>query len=164
LSILSRLSENASLGLPQPFPTIFGRYIKEKQIMNRALFSKIFTLVMAALLATSAFAGGASHRGSLQISDPVQVNGKNLPAGDYTVTWSGDGPAVNVNFAKGGKVLATVPASLVALEQKSADNVYETKAGSTGSKELSAVRFSGQKVRLEINGGGDQSKSGDSVK
>ena len=71
---------------------------------------------------------------------------------------------MSVNFAKGGKVLATAPASLVALEQKSADNVYETKAGSTGSKELSAVRFSGQKVRLEINGGGDQSKSGDSVK
>src|SRR5262245_8592335 len=131
--------------------------------MKRALFSKILILATAALLASSAFAA-AGHKGSIQLSDPIQVNGKSLPAGSYTVTWSGDGPAVNVSFARGGKVLATAPASVVALDQKSSDNIYELRTSSTGDKELSALRFSGQKVRIEIGGAADQSKSGDSVK
>jgi len=141
------------------------REIKEKS-MKWALFFKvsILTLAISAVLAPNAFAAGGSHKGSLQISDPIQVNGKNLPAGEYTVTWSGEGNAVNVNFARGGKVLATAPANVVSLDEKSSDNIYELKTSSTGSKELSALRFSGQKIRLEIAGGGDQSKVGDSVK
>lgn len=128
--------------------------------MKCAVFSKILTLAIAALLVTSAFAAGAGHKGSLQISDPVQVNGQSLPAGDYTVTWNGDGPNVTVNFARGGKVLATAPASVVVLDEKSFYDTCEIKNG----RELSALRFSGQKVRLEIGGGADQSKSGDTVK
>jgi hypothetical protein len=132
--------------------------------MKSSLLSKILTLTVAALLATSALAAGAGHRGTLQTVSPVQVNGKSLPAGEYTVTWSGDGPNVNVSFARGGKVLATAAATVVTLDQKAPSDVCELKTSSTGSQELSALRFSGQKVQLDIAAGGDQAKSGDSMK
>jgi hypothetical protein len=131
--------------------------------MKSPLFSKFITLAIAVLLTTSAFAG-AAHKGNLQVSDPVQVNGKMLPAGDYTVTWSGDGPNVNVNIARGSKVLATVAAKIVTLDQKASEDAAEVKNSSTGSRELLALRFSGQKTQLEITGDGGQGKAGDSVK
>src|SRR5262245_54790684 len=111
--------------------------------MKSSLSSKLITLATAVLLTASAFAG-TTHKGSLQISDPVQVNGKQLPAGDYTVTWSGDGPNVNVSITRSGKVLATAAAKVVTLDQKSSQDAAEVKNGVTGSRELITLRFSGQ--------------------
>ena len=93
------------------------------------------------------------------------MNGKQLPAGEYTDAWSGDGPNVNVNITRSGKVLATAAAKVVTLGQKSSQDAAEVKNSSTG-RELLALRFSGQKTQLEITGeaGQDQGKSGDSMK
>src|SRR5262249_26302566 len=133
--------------------------------MKYPLFSKFITLGLALLLAASAFAG-SGHKGNLQVFDPVQVNGKQLPAGDYTVTWTGEGPNVNVSFARGGKVLATATAMLVPLEQKAEQDSAEVKTSSTGGRDLTVLQFSGQKYQLKL--GGDtaqgQTKSGDAVK
>src|SRR6266849_271467 len=111
--------------------------------MKFPLYSKVITLVVAILLTTAAFAAGAAHKGNFQVSSPVSVNGQQLPAGDYTVTWAGDGPAVTVNIARGSKVLATASAKVVALDQKSDQDATEVKTGSSGARELSSVRFSG---------------------
>lgn len=133
--------------------------------MKSSLFSKLITLALAVLLAGSAFAGTA-RKGSLQVSDAVQVNGKQLPAGDYTVTWNGDGPNVNLNIVRDGKVMATAAAKIVPLEQKAEQDAAETKTSSTGARDLTAIRFSGKKYQLELSGGSGQStdKSGDAVK
>jgi hypothetical protein len=133
--------------------------------MKSTLSSKLIILALTALLAGSAFAGTA-HKGSLQLSDPVQVNGKQLPAGDYTVTWNDEGPNVNLNIARSGKVMATVSAKIVPLEQKSAQDAAEVKTSSTGARDLTAIRFSGKKYQLELGRDSGQSadKPGDSVK
>jgi len=79
---------------------------------------KIFkgaALGMALLLMTvSAFAGSA-NKGSLQLLDPVTLNGKPLPAGEYSLQWDGSGNNVQLSVLKGKNVVATTPAQLVNL-------------------------------------------------
>lgn len=107
---------------------------------------------MALLLATSAF---AANKGPLQVSSPVNVAGKELAAGDYTVQWEGAGPSVELNIMKGKKLVATVPAKVVSLENASTyDSAVVNAEG--GSRKLSQIRFSGKKMALEIGeaGGG----------
>src|SRR5260370_38338060 len=82
--------------------------------MKASKISKGLLLGLALLLATSVF---AANKGSLQVSDPVTVNGKQIDAGEYTVKWDGNGPNVELNILRGKNVLATVPARIVALDR-----------------------------------------------
>ena len=82
--------------------------------MKASKISKGLLLGLALLLATSVF---AANKGSLQVSDPVSVNGKQIAPGDYTVKWEGNGPNVELNILHGNNVVATVPARMVDLDR-----------------------------------------------
>jgi len=133
--------------------------------MKSSLFSKITLMVFALALATSAFAGNDTHKGNFQISSAAQLNGKELPAGEYVARWEGTGPSVKVDIIGGGKVLMTVPAQLVNLDQKAPEDAAEVQNGSSG-RELSVLRFSGKKYSLTLSGQSAQATmgSGDSAK
>jgi hypothetical protein len=133
--------------------------------MKSSLFSKIMMLMLALALATSAFAANDTHKGAFRISDSTQVNGKQLPAGDYVAKWEGAGPSVQVDIISDGKVLMTVPAQVVNLDQKATESSAEVHSAG-GSKELTVLRFSGKKYSLNLNGQSAQATmgSGDSAK
>jgi hypothetical protein len=133
--------------------------------MKFSHFSKVMALTVVTLLATTAFAGGAEHKGSFQVNDPVQVNGKQLKPGDYTVSWEGEGPAVNLHIMRNGKEVATAPATVVHLDQKASQDATEVR-GTASDRQLSALRFSGKKYELNIGSESSQaqSKSGNSIK
>jgi len=118
--------------------------------MKSSLYSRIVLSLLALALAGSAFAGSGSHKESFQIGAPTQVNGKQLPAGDYEARWEGSGPTVQVNITQGKKVIATVPAALVDLEKPAYASESEIKNSSNGDRELSVLRFSGRKYSLEL--------------
>jgi hypothetical protein len=127
----------------------------------------ILTLVLslATLLATGAFAAGAAHKGTFKISDPVQVSGKQLSAGEYVIKWDGAGPDVQAIISQDGKVVATVPAKVVELQQKSTSTTAEVQNGASGNGTLSQVQFSGQRYALEFSGAsGGAAASGSSVR
>ena len=126
---------------------------------------KVMTLAVVSLLATAAFAAGAAHKGSFQVTDPIEVNGKHLSAGDYTVVWEGEGPAVNLRFMKNGKEVATAPATVVQLDQKASQDATEL-TGAASDRQLSAIRFSGKKYELDLGTENSQvqGKSGSTVK
>jgi hypothetical protein len=111
-------------------------------------FSKSLLMGLALLLATSAFA--AANKGSVQFLDPVTISGKQVPAGDYSVKWDGNGPNVELNILKGSKVVATTPARLVDLSDKSSSDAALVKKNDDGSKSLSEIRFGGKKYALAI--------------
>jgi len=113
-------------------------------------FSKSLLMGLALLLATSAFA--AANKGSVQFLDPVTISGKQVPAGDYSVKWDGNGPNVELNILKGNKVVATTPARLVDLSDKSSSDAALVKKNDDGSKSLSEIRFGGKKYALAIGG------------
>jgi hypothetical protein len=101
-------------------------------------------------LSASAFAANDSHKSNFEIYAPVQVNGTQLPAGQYTAKWEGSGPTVQVSIMQGRKVVATVPAQLVTLEQAASDTHAEIKNSSSGDRELMALQFSGKKYSLAL--------------
>ena len=116
--------------------------------MSVSKISKGLLLGLALLLATSVF---AANKGSLQVTDPVTVNGKPLPAGEYTVKWDGAGPNVELNILRGKNVVATVPARMVDLEQTPDRDSVMTNVNGDGHKSLNEIRFSGKKYAFAIN-------------
>jgi hypothetical protein len=112
--------------------------------------SKIFTgllLGLALLLATSAF---ASNKGSLAVTDSCTVGGTHLAAGDYKVSWDGNGPDVQLSIMKGHSVVATVPAHMVELSNSPQRDSAIVSSNSDGSKSISEIRFSGKKYALSL--------------
>src|SRR5579862_5796657 len=116
--------------------------------MTASKISKGLLLGLALLLATSVF---ALNKGTLQLSDPVTVNGKQLAAGDYTVKWDGNGPDVEINILQGKNVVATVPARMVDLNRVPNQDTALTTLNGDGHKSLNEIRFSGKKYGLVIN-------------
>jgi len=116
--------------------------------MSVSKISKGLLLGTALLLATSGF---AANKGTLQVADPVTVNGKQLAAGEYTVKWDGAGPNVELNIMRGKDVVATVPARMVDLDRTPVRDAAVTMVNSDGRKELNEIRFSGRKYAFAVN-------------
>lgn len=106
-------------------------------------------LLFALALVSAAF---AANKGNFQISDPVQVNGTTLPAGDYVAKWDGSGPTVQVSITRNGKTVTTVAAKLVHLDQKAPEDATEVQNLGGGRRELTTVQFSGKKYSLQLGG------------
>jgi hypothetical protein len=117
--------------------------------MKFATISKVVLVVTALWFATAASAGD-THKGSVQFFGPVQVNGSQLPAGEYQVKWEGSGPNVEMSLVKGSKVLATTPAHMVELEKKPGSDAAIINNGADGSRSLSQIRFAGKKYALSM--------------
>ncbi len=107
---------------------------------------KLSTLAFALLLATFAF---AANKAPMQVLNPVSVSGKQLAAGDYTVSWEGNGPAVEVSILKGKNVIAKVPAKMVDLPQAPSRNSIIT-TNNAGVSELVQIQFNGKKWALKV--------------
>ena len=114
--------------------------------MNRNSLLKSLVVGLAVLLATSAF---ASNKGSLHVQEAVQINGQQLPAGDYQLRWDGTGSNVELSVLQGKKVITKTSAKMVELDHPSA---YDAAVVDTTSKTISQVRFAGKKYALAIGG------------
>jgi hypothetical protein len=129
--------------------------------MSVSKMSKGLLLGFALLLATSVF---AVNKGSLQVNEAVNVSGKQLPAGDYTVKWEGNGPNVELNILRGKNVVATVPARLVDLDRSQDRDSAVTTVNGDGHKALNEIRFAGKKYALAINAESANAESGSTSK
>lgn len=130
----------------------------------KSLRFKVMMLILA-LLPVGAFAANNNHKGDLNVSAPVQVAGKQLPAGDYVVKWDGTGPTTQVNILRNGTLVATVPARVIKLDQKADEDAAEVTTASNGDRTLTAIRFGGKIYALEIGGEATAgTASGDNVK
>jgi len=127
--------------------------------MKFATFSKSVVMGLALLLASSVL---AATKGSLQLNNPVSVNGTQLKAGDYKLQWEGSGPDVELSIMQGKTVIAKVPAHVVDLDTPAADNAAITRKNGGGSSELAGVRFQGKKFSLQLADVGDGMSAGSS--
>lgn len=101
----------------------------------------------ALLLATDAF---AANKGTLHVSSPEIVAGERLAAGDYTVRWDGTGPNIEIRVMQGGKVVVAAPARIVPLDTASPSDSVVVQVAADGSRRVSQMSFSGQKLALQI--------------
>ena len=127
--------------------------------MKFATVLKSLVFGLALLLASSAF---AATKGSLQLSNPVTVNGTKLKPGDYKVQWEGTGPNVELSIMQGSNVLAKVPAHVVELQTPAANDAAVTRKDDSGSRSLTGVRFQGKKFALEVGEASDGMQAGSS--
>jgi hypothetical protein len=107
------------------------------------------------LLAASAFAAGTG-KGTLHLFESVDVQGKQLPPGDYKVEWNGEGPNVEVNITEGKKTVASVPAQLVTVAEKNTTDGYASKKSDDGKKALTEIFLHGRDFELRL---GDQASA-----
>jgi len=123
-------------------------------------FSSFLRFAMFCFALTLAARGYAAdtHKANFQVSESVQVNGTELPPGDYVAKWAGDGPDVQLNILRNGKSVATVPAKLVQLDQKASSDASEVR-NDGGERQLSTLQFAGKKYSLQIVSGTGASAS-----
>jgi len=121
--------------------------------------AKAVVLGLALLVATGAF---ASNKASVHIDEAVEVNGQQLPAGDYQIRWEGSGSNVELSFMRGKKEVAKASAREVELAQASA---YDSTVidHNSGKATVSEIRFAGKKTAFSL-GGSDRASIGDSSK
>ena len=100
--------------------------------MNSRTTSKLMVLTFSLLGVLTALAADV-HKASLQTLDAIQVNGKQLPAGEYQVKWEGDGPNVQVSILKGKNVVASTEGHVITLEQKAGQDAIVAKSNSDGT-------------------------------
>ena len=127
--------------------------------MKFATVSKSLVMGLALFLASSAF---AATKASLQLSNPVLVNGTTLKAGDYKVQWEGSGPSVELSIMQGKNVLAKVPAHIVDLQTPAANDAAVTRKNDSGPNSLAGVRFQGKKFAIELAEPSDGMQAGSS--
>ena len=110
---------------------------------------KRICLALTALLCVLPLSSTAGTKQSavINISDPVVVNGTHLEPGDYTVRWNGTGSDVQVQFLKGKKEVASVPAKVIA-QSNSNSPAITMRSTEDGSKTISEIDLS--KVPLQL--------------
>jgi hypothetical protein len=120
--------------------------------MNVLKISNGLLLGLTLLVATSGSAAtnSSQDKGSLNIQEPVTVNGTRLAMGKYQLKWEGTGPDVALNIIQSHKIVATVPARLVDLARAGRADAYETRKEEDGSTLLTSIDFSGKKYQLAI--------------
>lgn len=117
---------------------------------------KVVLVFMILVLALSAVAADKTTsdkaalglKGSMNVtvSHDTLVAGKQLKAGDYKLSWAGNGNDVQVTFKLNGKDVATVPAKLVDRDSKAIANSVVLN----GDK-LTEVWVGGKKSALVFN-------------
>jgi len=104
----------------------------------------------SALLLSSAAVAGDSNKASIQLYEKINVEGKALNPGRYTITWDGAGPNVQVNVLQGKQTVATFPAHLTEQATRNTEDAYGSSAETDGSRTLTAIYPSGKRFSLEI--------------
>lgn len=100
----------------------------------------VFALMLT-FLSLSAFA--ATGSGKITVISGGQVAGQALAAGEYKMTWTGEGDQVQVQIMAGKKTILTAPAKLVDRPQASSNDAVLISEG-----KIKEVRFSGKKTVL----------------
>ena len=102
----------------------------------------------AAILLMAALSAVAQNARTLKVPYSASVNGKQLAAGEYKVTWETHSPQATVNFAQKREVVATVEGKWVDRETKYEANAVVYSNNPDGSRTILEVRFAGLKGAL----------------
>jgi hypothetical protein len=113
--------------------------------------SKTVLVGFTLLFAASAF---AAEQKTLELNNPVIVNGTLLEPGAYKFRWEGSGTNVQLSILRGRRVVATAPAHEVELQNKPDYDGDVVRNGSEGPGTLSAVMIRGNRTSLELDSPG----------
>ena len=104
--------------------------------------------VTLAVFLMAALPAVAENARTLKLPYSASLNGKQLVAGEYKVTWETHSPEATVNFAQKSKVVATVEGKWVDRDTKYEANMVVYSTHPDGSRTILEVRFAGLKGAL----------------
>ncbi len=109
-------------------------------------------VVLTALVITATLAMAAENGGRLNIRDAVQLNGKQLTAGEYTVRWEGTGPSVQVTVTLYKKTVMTTTGTVKELDKPAEKDSVVYKGSGGKFDQIAEIRFAGKKTALVFEG------------
>lgn len=112
--------------------------------MNKSMMWKLAIVAFVLTVALSAVAANGSA--SVTIANSVQLNGKQIAAGDYKVIWTGNDDSLQVTFKDRGKAVATGTAKLVTDKVKAPYTAVVQQDG-----KLMEIRLGGKTAYLSFN-------------
>ena len=114
--------------------------------MTRILASvALFVLVVS----LTAFAGPKSQ--TFTLYHDSQLNGSQLPAGEYTVVYDASGSTAQVKFMKGKKEMASATGQVQQLDKKPEYNQVKLQGGDSGAPSISELDFHGSKTSITFD-------------
>ncbi len=113
--------------------------------MNRSVWFKVAVVAFVILVTLAAVA--IEGTANVPVRANVQLNGKQIAAGNYKVSWTGTDNNVQVTFKNGKSDVLTAPAKLVEMKNPSPYTaiVYDQNG------KLQEIRFEGKKTSLVFN-------------
>ncbi|MGA2813504.1 MAG: hypothetical protein ABSG16_19045 [Candidatus Acidiferrum sp.] len=100
---------------------------------------------------------GDIHKESFKLSGNVTLSGQPLAKGAYEATWQGPGPSAQVQILQKGKLVATVPAQVATLLEKSRKS--QVDLGADVAPSVLAIEFKGKTFALTFDPGSQQNLS-----
>jgi hypothetical protein len=116
-------------------------------IMSKRINSKLLVLAIAFLVAANVMLW-AKDAIEITLSQPTSVQGNQLKAGDYKVSWVSSTPGATVTFSRGKGDTATANAKLVDRPAKYSATQAVYRKNSDGSRALQEIRLGGRNQAL----------------
>jgi hypothetical protein len=114
-------------------------------------------LAILALSIASTLAMAKDYR-SLKLEYPVKINGAEVPAGVYKITWGPDDANAELTLAKGKEVVGTLAGKWVDRGSASRSDTVVYDANPDGSRRIAEIRFAGSNRVLVV--GQDSTSTG----
>lgn len=108
------------------------------------------TLAALLIVMTWSIAACATETQKITLMKSLDVNGTTLQAGNYTLRFEATGATTKVSFLRGSKEVATAPAQLRTLPQKSETTQIMSNTESK-SPRLSEINFRGSTIGLTFS-------------
>ena len=117
---------------------------------GRAFFQR--SVVFLSVILALGMIGIAKGAASVRVSRTVTVGNAQIPAGEYSVRWNGEGSDTAVTFHQGRQAVATLRGKLVQRDAKSRATGVVYTSNSDGSATLTEIRFAGRREVLVFEG------------
>jgi len=125
--------------------------------MTRTL-ARVTLFIFALTISIGAFAASKSE--TVTLFNDAQLNGKTLPAGDYTVKCDTTGSTAQVRFLRNGKEVASATGQVKQLANPPEHNQIVTQDGN-GTPTINEIDFSNSKAGITFDNGATMSRAGE---
>jgi hypothetical protein len=103
----------------------------------------VLPIALVLLITTSPVWGKKNPPHALSLPYVVNLNGAQVPAGSYELTWETQGSAARATLWKEGRFVATAPGAWVKNGVKYDEDAVLVRLNSEGSKSLVEIRIGG---------------------
>ena len=103
----------------------------------------VLPIALALIIATSPVWGKKSSPHPFNLPFVVNLNGAQVPAGTYELTWESQGSAAHATLWKDGQFVATAPGAWVKSGVKYSEDEALIRVNSEGSRSLVEIRIGG---------------------